>query len=277
MIMETKDFMGENQRILEKWQQEFEKAGGSADQFSWDGIMFKGAIYKDGENKWGHSEGRNENQLWADAPLRILYLTKDQNTKGGPCWDTREESYRKTNSELETNTLDTQYKFNRMLVYTLYGLARTTPTQMMGYKDFSNSEALEYIDKFPFARINCKKEGGESSCPDNILIDAMDQYGTYLEEQIKNIDADIFVCCGSSYQGNIILDFLNQHGYNFEGPVDDDAAYDIYYDRKQNKIAIDSYHLSLRNYSQEKMYDEIVYTYHEFLKKYPEFYKSHRK
>ena len=191
--METKDFMGENQRILEKWQQEFEKAGGSADQFSWDGIMFKGAIYKDGENKWGHSEGRNENQLWADAPLRILYLTKDQNTKGGPCWDTREESYRKTNSELETNTLDTQYKFNRMLVYTLYGLARTTPTQMMGYKDFSNSEALEYIDKFPFARINCKKEGGESSCPDNILIDAMDQYGTYLEEQIKNIDADCLI------------------------------------------------------------------------------------
>jgi len=274
--METKDFMGENQRILEKWQQAFEKAGGSANKFSWDGIMFKGAFYKD-DNKWGHSEGGNENQLWANVPLRILYLTKDQNIKGGPCWDTREESYYKTNSELENHTLDTKYKFNRMLVYTLYGLANTTPDQMMDYYDFSNSEALEYIDKFPFARINCKKEGGESSCPDNILIDVMNQYGTYLEEQIKNIDADIFVCCGSSYQGNIILDFLNQHGYNFERPVDDDAAYDIYYDRKQNKIAIDSYHLSLRNYSQEKMYNEIVCTYHEFLKKYPEFYKSHRK
>jgi hypothetical protein len=104
----------------------------------------------------------------------------------------------------------------------------------------------------------------------------MDQYGTYLEKQIKNIDADIFVCCGSSYQGNIILDFLNQHGYNFERPVDDDAAYDIYYDRKQNKIAIDSYHLSLRNYLQKNMYNEIVCTYHEFLKKHPDFYKSHR-
>ena len=274
--METKDFMGENQRILEKWQQAFEKAGGSADKFSWDGIMFKGTIYEeDGTNNWLHKEGGNENQLWANAPLRILYLTKDQNTKGGPCWDTREESYYKTNSELENHTLDIEYKFNRMLVYTLYGLAKTTPDQMMKY-DFSNPEALEFIDKFPFARINCKKEGGESSCPDNILIDAMDQYGTYLEEQIKNIDADIFVCCGysESSQGNIILNFLNEHGYNFEGPNKDAS---IFYDRKQNKIAINSYHLSYRSYSDEDMYDDIVSTYYEFLKKYPEFYKSHRK
>ena len=274
--METKDFMSENQRILEKWQQAFEKAGGSANKFSWDGIMFKGAIYEeDGTNNWLHKEGGNENQLWANAPLRILYLTKDQNTKGGPCWDTREESYYKTNSELETQTLDTQYKFNKMLVYTLYGLAKTTPDQMMKY-DFSNPEALEFIDKFPFARINCKKEGGQDTCPNNILSAAMSKYEMYLEEQIKNIDADIFVCCGysESSQGNIILNFLNEHGYNFEGPNKNAS---IFYDRKQNKIAINSYHLSYRSYSDEDMYDDIVSTYYEFLKKYPDFYKSHRK
>lgn len=42
--------------------------------------------------------------------------------------------------------------------------------------------------------------------------------GIYLEKQIKNIDADIFICCGSSDNGhhtdgrNYSLGFLNNHG-----------------------------------------------------------------
>ena len=36
----------------------------------------------------------SENSLWEAAPLRILYLTKDQNTSGSETWDVRSESYR---------------------------------------------------------------------------------------------------------------------------------------------------------------------------------------
>ena len=37
--MSTKNYMAENQRILDEWQKAFEKNGGNADNFSWDGIL----------------------------------------------------------------------------------------------------------------------------------------------------------------------------------------------------------------------------------------------
>ena len=43
--MSTKNYMAENQRILDEWQKAFEKNGGNADNFSWDGILFKAWHY----------------------------------------------------------------------------------------------------------------------------------------------------------------------------------------------------------------------------------------
>ena len=129
-------------------------------------------------------------------------------------------------------------------------------------------------DEYPFARINCKKEVGGPSCPDNVLEKVINDYSCYLKQQILNLDSDIFVCCGNNNKENLILNFLNKIGYKFE--YLNDESYSIYYDKEKNKIAIDLYHLSYYYYSREAMYNDAIKTYFAFLKSHPHFIKSHR-
>ena len=94
-----------------------------------------------------------------------------------------------------------------------------------------------------------------------------------LEKQIKKLDADIFVCCGYSKaiegSGNLILNFLNTIGYNFRA---DKIESWIYYDEENNKIAINSYHLSYPGFD----YEGMINAYFEFLTIHQEFINSHR-
>lgn len=277
MIMNSamKNFVDENERVLEKWEQEYINRGYDV-YFTPDGIMYRGNIKWDGKN-WRHLPSEKDNELWANAPLRILFLTKDQN--GGEnhddCWDVRADAYHRPDSEVEENLLYKQYAFNNNIVKVLYGLVTTTPQSMIGYMDIDEREAVRISDVFPFARINCKKETGGPSCPDGVLANALAEFSSFLEEQIHLLDADIFICCGSGDYENKILNFLNEHGYNFKYLNDD--CYSIYYDEEKNKIAIDSYHLSNFTISRQSIYEDIVVPYYKFLQAHPEFINSHRK
>ena len=269
-----KDYVKTNQEILNEWQEEFIKDGGNQDLFCFDGIMFRGEAERDAANNWVHKEGVNDNTLWANAPVRILYLTKDQNTtEDAGAWDIRQESYHNPNSEYKDYILWCKYAFHRKLVRSLYGLIKTKPETFIQYEDIDDSEALKYSDEYPYARINCKKEAGGSNCPNNILKESMEKYSSLLTRQISNLEADIFICCGNQNDNNEILNFLNSHGYNFEWT--DKDSYDVHYDSKKNIIAIDTYHLSSRH-GNIAHYNDIVFTYYEFLKKHPDLKKTHR-
>ncbi len=280
-----KDYVGENQRILDEWRADYiarnqhlyPNCPDLGAYFTPDGIMFKGIfepLYNDEEKKafwrWARKSSGEENQLWANAPLRILYLTKDQNTDGCVSWDVRSETFRYPDSQLcpKDMYLYSQNTFYRNLVYSLYGICATTPEQKKEYT-FTNQEALNCADENIFARINCKKEVGEARCSNNLLDAAIRKDSNFLKEQITNLDADIFVCCGYSETvnetGNLMLNFLNTIGYNFEKEIEDW----IYYDKDKNKIAINSYHLSYLSFN----YDGMINAYYEFLKEHPEFVK----
>lgn len=269
-----KDYVKTNQEILNEWQDEFIKNGGDSNYFCFDGIMFRGDAERDSAN-WAHKEGGNENSLWKNAPLRILFLTKDQNTdRDSGAWDLRKESYHNPKSEYKDYILWLQLKFHRTLVRSLYGLIKTTPEAFVQYDDIDDSEALKYSDEYPYARINCKKKAGGPSCLNSVLIDAMNKDSSFLAKQIANLEADIFICCGNQNDNNEILNFLNLHGYNFEWT--DKDSYDVHYDSNKNAIAIDTYHFSYPQITDIAHYNDIVYTYYEFLKKYPDFIKSRR-
>lgn len=290
----TKDYVAENQRILDKWRNVYVRKNKADwpeyfnlhEYFSPDGIMYKGEFqgeerYFKFENKesyyrifrWVRIPSGEENVLWANAPLRILFLTKDQNTDGNISWDVRSESFRYISEdyELEEMWLDTRNSFFRNLVYSLYGIMNTTADKKMNYYEIVDKEVLGYIDakEHIFARINCKKEVGGSRCTTNVLKNAIEDEDYYdlLKQQILNLDADIFVCCGLMY---FMPNLLNDMGYHFK-PQDNDNW--IYYDSNRNKIAINSYHLSYSGFN----YDNLISAYHEFLKKHPNFTKSHRK
>ncbi|HOI27581.1 MAG TPA: hypothetical protein PKZ15_09070 [Paludibacteraceae bacterium] len=265
-----KDYMLENQNILEKWENAFNKNGGDSNSFSYDGIMFRGKISYNNycQGRYYHEKGNNENELWENSNLKILYLTKDQNTKDGNAWDDREITYHKPWSNFEDYELWCQYQFHRNIVRTLYGLVSTTPEKLMTYEDIDDSEALKLSDEYPFAKINCKKEAGGASCPTSILVESMEMYSSFLEEQIKNLNANIIICCGNQNDDNEILNFLCKHGYNFKWNVSS-----VWYDEEKNVIAIDAYHLSHRC-SNKSYYDDVVGGYYNFLKNHPDFIKS---
>lgn len=271
-------YVEKNQMILNQWKQKFclDKSTDSeykdcspADYFAEDGIMYRGKLTcketKWDNNKstfkWEHASNGEENRLWETAPLRILYLTKDQYTYGDKTWDVRSESYRCLDPNATENDLSS-IRFHVNLVYSLYGLLKTTPTEMIGYDDFTNAEALKLSEKAIFARINCRKEYGESSCSDNKLLGAINDYKDFLREQICALDADLFICCGSHNDKNIILEALNEF-YNKKFKY---VGYATWYNEEDNKLAIDSYHLSYMKGGYKQRYEDIVKTYFDFIK-----------
>lgn len=287
-----KNYVAENERILKEWrnayvnnnQSKYPDCTNLHEYFTPDGIMFKGEFLPDRRNcsdgksvfRWKRNCSGEENTLWANAPMRVLYLTKDQNSYGDVAWDVRSESfrYRDENYKPDEMWLDTGVAFYRNLVYSLYGILKTTIDQPQDYNNFTDKDALSFVDKQIFARINCKKEVGNDKCPDDVLLDAINRDKSFLERQINNLDADIFICCGYSQSildtGNRILNLLNSIGYHFK-PQDEEKW--IFYDLDKNKVAINSYHLSYLRFD----YVGMISAYHEFLKKHPAFTESHRK
>ena len=286
-----KDYVAENERILKEWRNSYVNDNQSKypdctnlhEYFTPDGIMFKGEFlphrrfYPDGKSvfRWKRDCSGDENALWTIAPMRVLYLTKDQNSYGDIAWDVRSESfrYRDENYKPDEMWLDTGVTFYRNLVYSLYGILKTTIDQSMGYNDFTDKDALSFADKQIFARINCKKEAGGDRCTNKMLYDAIYNNNNYnfLRDQVLNLDADIFVCCGLMF---FMPSLLNDMEYHFK-PQDNDNW--IYYDSDRNKIAINSYHLSYSGFN----YNNLISAYHDFLKKLYideqiDFTKSHR-
>lgn len=259
-----KNYAAINDSILKEWNVSNQKYG--EHNFAPDGIMFRGIFndYGTGIERLPDDDG-SENERWANAPLRILFLTKDQNAGSGDAWDVRGE------------TGDLSYAFFRNLMYQLFGLVNTTTNKKADY-EFTKEDAIELYNTFPIARVNVKKEAGKSSITNKELEYYLNRDKSFIREQILNLDADIIVCCGHSDilkegTGNLLLDFLNNEcGFKFERQLDD---YWIYYDKALNKIAIDNWHLSVR-YSSEKIYDEMIDAYYQFLQIYPDFIKPHR-
>lgn len=292
--MATKDYVGENSRILDEWEERINKRtqGIGGVNMSRDGIMCKGDMIDDGAN-WIRKisyegtprQGEIENEKWGEAPIRILIMVKDQNAGGGETWDSSETTFRKHTADKDDCILS-RHPFNRRLSWVTYGLLNTTNEHMVELKDIEEDDkkVLDFLDNNLFALINCKKEAGGPRCDNNILLDAMEKDGDLLLKQIQNIDPDIFVCCGSTHNGHVqdhaylALGFLETHGYSFKFMGRKDSMYDIYYDSERNKLAIDSFHPTYpRGRSHDlEFYKEAVETYYQFLQEHPDFLKSHR-
>lgn len=290
---EVKDFVGENQRILDEWRVDYVRKNqhlypdctNLGDYFAPDGIMFKGAffpVHKENGSffRWARKASGRENDMWNMTPLRILYLTKDQNTSDDVAWDVKSESFRYRSEDYPPSDmyLQRESRLYVNLVYTLYGIINTTAKSNADFSSFADRESLEAsiletVDKSIFARINCKKEVGYDRCSDKTLDDAINNDKDFLRRQITLLDADIIICCGFNKSikdsGNLMLNFLNTIGYNFKANKKEDW---IYYDEEKNKIAINSYHLSYPGLD----YEGMIEAYFDFLKVHPEFTKSHR-
>lgn len=288
----TKNYLGINEQILAEWQEEFKRRGNNPDHFSYDGIMFKGEIHREcgtDDSNWVRDPSDDnytvENKLWETAPLRILFLSKDQYIDD-KAYESNILSFRDKTTVLEDFRL-TSNRFLKRMAYAIYGLSKSTPNEVVpfDYPAEHEEEVLRWIDDFPFAWINCKKEGGGSTCSYSALVAAMNDYKDFLVKQIQNVDADIIVCCGYSENlsqsgqstGYPILDFLKENVYDFEYAGNE--YQDVWFDKKSGKLAIGSWHPSAwgKDITNESFYYYIVNTYQKFIHDNPSFVESHRK
>lgn len=271
-----KDFVGKNQAILERWKAKYPlKEQG---KFAEDGIMNKGEanLSKDGR-VWRKSG--DENDLWNTAPLRILFLTKDENIYDEDIyvWDVRTETFHQKGIEYNLNIMSNS-SFYRNEANILYGILHTNADSMVCFHEFSHEDALKFSDKVVFARINCKKDGGSGTISDSELQNAIEKYFDNLKEQIIELDADIIICCGHQQEKNVILNTLyNIYPKEFQYiNLGTGKGTGLHYNEKKNILAIDAYHLAYLTGGEELRYYEVVGAYYEYLKQNPNFTNSHR-
>lgn len=263
-----------NERILKDWEKKSIKE--EKLEIVKDGILFKGdIIYKDYEC-WERYPG-NEMELWDNAPLRYLFITKDMNDEGVE--DLRKETGLKNYSGIYSKSVGGN--FNPKYLGIVYALAHTNNFKMCPpLKSITDEELLRTFSEAPIARINAKKQNGGAQIEYSILDSYIIKYKILLSEQILNIDADIIVCCcySSSVYSTIpsknpFINFLNTNcGYNFK-PIS--KLNWIYYDEEKNKIAINSFHLSYPSFTKADI-DMMSIDYHDFLIKHSNFLNSHR-
>ena len=261
------NFVEKNDSILQKWKEHNEKVEKTMNQqapkFASDGIMFRGEI--DQNERWSNPE--KENELWENAPIRYLFLTKDQNAGTDDAWDVRSEIGRSNE-----DSCSIREQFYRNLMYILHGIINSEDT-LCDYEDFTNEQAIQTYDSAPLARINVKKQAGGSSIDNNKLKTYIERDKEFLIEQISALDADVLICCGYSESiedtGNIILNFLSKEIYNFTKINEW-----IYYDDKTKKVAINAWHLSYnRGVSQKDFFEGLVTAYHKFIIEHQDFCK----
>lgn len=290
-----KDYVEKNERVLEEWCKKFveDKKEDEAykgykveDYFAKDGIMNIGNKFYIDKNGvvWRKASGK-ENIKWNECPLRVLFLTKDENTDGNEAWDVRQETFYAKRYGLppHNKTISGSF-FYQNEACILYGLLNTKPDNMIVYDDFSWEEALRLSDKNIFARINCKKEVGYLTISNKDLKESINRYFYNLKKQIQNIDADILVCCGSQNGVNLILNTvydIYKDEFEYVNCVEGEGT-GIHYNAKRNKLAIDAYHMAYFKGGLKARYNEIVGNYYEFLKylkreKGIDFTASHRK
>lgn len=268
--MQGINYVKKNEELLAEWKVSNSRRYNETN-FAPDGIMYKGEVstYEIESGKFGYyrkqsEDGEEENKSWALAKPRILFVTKDQNAGKESAWDVRTEIGRR---DIKRHCI--QSAFYRNLMYQLFGIHNTTSSKVADF-EFQNKEAIDLFDNYPLARINIKKEAGESRISNRTVKDYLERDAQFIEKQIKILDPDIIFCCGYSANiectGNLILNFLNEHGYNF---VQFDCW--IYYDESSNTIAINNYHLSVLNPPHAKIYREMTESYNKFLKQYPSF------
>ncbi len=287
ILIIMKDYVKENQRILDEWCAKFvedkksdEAYVGLAPEkyFAMDGIMNKGEFYVNDDEECRRGASGTENESWGKAPIKVLFLSKDQNAFEGEAKDVRTETF---HIKGLTTPID-NYQISDSFFYQneaclLYRLMNIIPqSDLDQITEFSWEEAVKFSDEQIFARINCKKEVGGGSCNNGMLQNAIDEYGDFLKNQINNLDADILICCGRSKQveatHNVILNYLNTIGYHFE-KVEGVCSDEIYYDRANNKVAFNIYHLSYFRYN----WITTIKAYYEFMEKYPVFHNLYRK
>lgn len=265
-----KEFSKNNYEVLlEKMRKCFSKG-----HFVKDGLLYRGDIrYSDGgyweRDPIGNNRGLDEWRLWEQAPLRVMFLMKDYTDESMD--DIRFETGRKNNNIKYPDYIKRD-AFTMNIVYWLYGLTH----QGVKFDEIEEgSKCFSFYERYPLARINCKKISGGSTCSNTILQEYLytPGYSELLKKQIQLFHSDVIVCCGG---GSCISRFVKESCYNknnWQQFKDEIGSESLWYNKTRELLVIDTYHPSSR-LCRKELFEGITGCFQRFVKKHENFQKK---
>jgi len=181
--------------LLNRWKQLAINYGDC--HFTYDGLLLRGKATQDENLNWSYQTG-NEEKLWQSNP-KLLFITKDVNGEDGD--DIRTWTGRQNGSEIvRVGNEGTRKTFFSNLMRWTFGLNEILLGQeSLSFSSITEDMAINAFDNLPIARINCKKEAGNSICTTSQLNKYFEKNG-YLElfrEEVELFgDARIIYCGG---------------------------------------------------------------------------------
>ena len=255
--MQTIKYHEKEEELFERWAQRARKLHQS-DEITKDGLLYRGELWFDGYCQV-HRRA-NEEQLWSDASLRLLVLTKELYDEDG--WDLRSESGRVPSPRL---TCRTAYRFFPNLELWVYGLMNIPDRKVVPFSRADNETRLQgFYENAPIARVNCKKQPNAVAASNTVLQKYMENYADLLAEQVLLYDADVILCTGG--QG-IMIKFLHDHVYRDMEQYNEHC----WYSPSTGVVAVKQYHPTYSVYSRKEMYQSMIHDYQDFLKANPAF------
>lgn len=229
-----------------------------ADMINKDGLLFRGELWWDGLSQLHRPA--DEEQLWSDAGMRLLVLTKELDEED--CWDLRAESGRVPSPRLTNRTA---YRFFPNLELWVYGLMNIPDRKVISFSKADNQTRLQgFYENAAIARVCCKKQPDTKAASNAVLQKYMENYADLLSEQISMYEADVILCTGG--QG-IMVDFIRKHVYTDLEQFNSHC----WYSPKANVLVVKQYHPCYNVYSRKEMYSSMVQDYQAFLKATPQF------
>lgn len=245
------------ENLFTRWVERAEKLHESQ-TITKDGLLYRGDIWFDGFCQV--HKPANEEELWNDAGMRLLVLTKELDEED--CWDIRTESGRVPTPHL---TCKTAMRFFPNLELWAYGLMTIPDRKTMSFSRADNPTRLQgFYENGPIVRINCKKQSDGKAASNAVLQKYMENYADLLAEQISMYNADIILCLGG--QG-IIVNFIKHHIMDDLEEVNSHC----YYSPSHNVLVVKQYHPCYNVYSRKEMYDNMIRDYQSFLNATPQF------
>lgn len=233
------DYNSHLESIFARWIARSQQNGEPCEQssghvvFTKDGLMEK------------NDKDINVSESWRNAKRRIMFLVKDQPT--GECDDSRlwlkniegEKVENRKNKEANRNL---KPRFIHNFANLFWSLWNATLDNLCSSEQLRTSfeQVKECFNTHPFAYIECKKQGGNTSISDITLLHYLNKYGDLLREEIELLDPNMIVCTSPH-----IYAFVQQmYGGNFEQIEGHNS---IRIDTKHQKLIFCSYHPSAWN------------------------------
>lgn len=245
------------EKLFRRWAERARKQH-DADMINKDGLLYRGEVWWDGLSQLHRPA--DEEQLWNDAGMRIMVLTKELDEED--CWDIRAESGRVPSPRLTNRTAQ---RFFPNLELWVYGLMNIPDRKVISFSKADFPTRLQgFYENAPIVRVNCKKQPDTKAASNAVLQKYMENYADLLKEQITMYNTDIILCIGG--QG-IMVNFIQKHIW----PDLEQFNSHCYYSPNDNVLVVKQFHPNYNVYSRSEMYTSMIRDYQAFLTATPQF------